>query len=130
MTTPSVDGVSCTVQDGEVLLHLDDLRVSIPSRISNQSQILLNALTSACDSSATESFTLKAPIEYLQAWVACFVTEEQSLGCADSVDLVRCLMVRFKLYSTAASVFSQAFATCQLPDPAHVLLRSAITSEL
>jgi hypothetical protein len=110
MTTPSEDEVKCTVQDGDVSMILDHLRVSIPSRIFNQSKVLPDVLTSTCDASATQSFTLKAPTDWLQAWVACFVTEEQSLDCANSEVLVKCLMVCSFLHSPAASVFSHALA--------------------
>jgi hypothetical protein len=83
------------VQDGEVSMQLNQSRFLIPLLIWNQSQVLVHALASGCDSSAVKSFTLVAPIEWLEAWVACFVTEKQSLASADSVSLVRCLMVRF-----------------------------------
>jgi hypothetical protein len=95
MSTPSEDRVRFKVHNGDVSMHLGHLQVSIPSRILNQSKVLLDALTSARDSSAPKSFTLKAPTEWLQAWVACLVTEEQSLGLAESEVLVNCLMVRF-----------------------------------
>jgi hypothetical protein len=131
MSTPSEDGVRCTVHDGEVSMHLDHPRVPIPSRILNQSKVLLDTLTSACDSSATKSFTLAAPTEWLQAWVACFVTEEQSLGYADDEVLVKCLMVRFHLHSTAFRVlFSHAIAPFQFPGPASAALTFEITSSL
>jgi hypothetical protein len=75
-----------------VWMHLDDTHVHIPSPIVIKSEVLMDA--SMCESSATGGFTLKAPTEWLHAWVACFVNEEeQLLRCAAREDLVNCLLV-------------------------------------
>jgi hypothetical protein len=76
-------------------MHLDTERVHIPSHIVNESKILMDALASACDASVTRGFTLAAPTEWLRAWVACYIQEEERLRSADNSDLVNCLIVCF-----------------------------------
>jgi hypothetical protein len=83
------------VHDGVVCMHLDGVGVHIPSHILNESMVLLDALSSTNDSSLTSKFTLAAHIEWLQAWVACFVREEVRLGNAEFEVLVNCLKVCF-----------------------------------
>jgi hypothetical protein len=90
------DGVKCTVHDGAVWLHLDSVPTHIPSHLVNKSQILMNAISSVDDSSLTKYFTLDAPKEWLQAWVACYGGEESRFWCADVKDLVSCLLVRLR----------------------------------
>jgi hypothetical protein len=89
----SSDGVRCTVQDGSVWLNLDNLRVSIPSHLLHKSKTLMAAVSSFPDPSIASGFTLAAPKEWLQAWLACYGSEENHLGCVDSTGLVNCLMV-------------------------------------
>jgi hypothetical protein len=79
-------------------MHLDNDRISIPSRLVNQSQILLDAMSCVDDSSITGDLTLPAPKEWLQAWMACYGSEEERLRCADTEDLINCLLVRFSLF--------------------------------
>jgi hypothetical protein len=91
--TSSSEGVTCSVQDGAVYVHLDDMCVHIPSHVVNESKVLLDALSSASDSSLTSKFTLAAPIEWLQTWVAWCVCEEVQLGNAEFEVLANCLKV-------------------------------------
>jgi hypothetical protein len=85
--------VKCTVHDGALCMHLDAVRVNIPSHLLNESKVLLDALSSACDSSLLSEFTLDAPAEWLQALVACFGREAEPQGIADVEVLVNCLKV-------------------------------------
>jgi hypothetical protein len=87
----------CTVHDGEVWMHLDNLRIYIPSHLLNKSQILIDALSSMDDNSVAKYFTLAAPKEWLQDWMACYGGEEERLECAGVKDLVNCLLVRIHL---------------------------------
>jgi hypothetical protein len=89
----SFGGIRCTVTDGEVWMHLDDTHVHIPSPIVKKSEVLMDA--SMCESSASGGFTLEAPTEWLHAWVACFVNEEeqQLLRCAARQVLKNCILV-------------------------------------
>jgi hypothetical protein len=96
MKSPS-DVTRCTVHDGAVWIHLDNVRVHIPSHILNKSQILIDALSSVDDSSVAKNLTLAAPEEWLQVWVACYGGEEERLRCAGIKDLVNCLLVRIHL---------------------------------
>jgi hypothetical protein len=93
--TSSSDEVRCTVRDGAVWMHLDDVRVNIPSDLVNKSQVLMDAMSCVDDSSSTGDLTLPAPKEWLQAWLACYGSEQERLRCADMKDLVNCLLVRF-----------------------------------
>jgi hypothetical protein len=54
----------------------------------------MDVLSCARDSCATKDFTLAVPTKWLEAWLSCFVTQEEILGSADSEVLVSCLMVR------------------------------------
>jgi hypothetical protein len=92
--TSASDGVRCTVHDGEVWMHVDDERIIIPSRLVDKSQILVDAVLSVDDSSVTNDFTLPAPKEWLQAWIACYGGEDEHVKYADTKDLVKCLLVR------------------------------------
>jgi hypothetical protein len=94
----SSDATRCTVHDGAVWIHVDNVRVHIPSHLLNKSQILIDALSSVDDSSVATFFTLAAATEWLQAWIACYGSEEERLGCADTKDLVNCLLVRNMLH--------------------------------
>jgi hypothetical protein len=89
----SRDGVKCTVQDGAARLHLDSGCVNIPAHLLTKSRFLSDVLTSASDLSVTSDFMVPAPEPWLQAWVSRYVTKEWRLGCADSTDLINCLMV-------------------------------------
>jgi hypothetical protein len=92
MSSPS-EAVRCTVQDGEVSMYLDDVRVHIPSHLVTESNIVADVLSSMSDSPLTRDFTISAPTEWLQAWVACYVRKVERLGDADTEVLVNCLKV-------------------------------------
>jgi hypothetical protein len=71
--TGTSEGVRLTVQDGEVSMYMDDVRVHIPSDLPKESKIVVDVLSSMTDSPLTRDFTIAAPTEWLQAWVACYV---------------------------------------------------------
>jgi hypothetical protein len=100
MKSPS-DVTRCTVRDGAVWIHLDNVRVHIPSHILNKSQILKDGLSSGEDSSVGKKLTLAAPEERLQAWMACYGGEEERLRYAGTKDLVNCLLVRIHLLESS-----------------------------
>jgi hypothetical protein len=75
-------------------MHLDAVRVHIPSHLLNESKVLLDALSSVCDTSLLSEFTLEAPTEWLQAWVACYGGEAEPQASAEIEVLVNCLKVR------------------------------------
>jgi hypothetical protein len=78
--TSSSEGVRCTVQDGEVSMHFDDVHMHIPSHLLEESKIVLDMLSSMSDSPFTRDFTLAAPTEWLQAWFACYVRKVEHLS--------------------------------------------------
>jgi hypothetical protein len=82
-------------------MHLDDVRVNIPSDLVNKSQVLMNAMSCVDDSSSTGHLTLPAPKEWLQAWMACYGGEQERLRCAGIKEVVNCLLVRFSFKSAA-----------------------------
>jgi hypothetical protein len=82
------------IENGSLMMRFEDLHVSIQSHIMNESNLLMDVLSSTWSSAATKGFALVAPNEWLQSWVTCFVTEEETLGCLDRQLLVNCLMVR------------------------------------
>jgi hypothetical protein len=88
------DGVRCTVHDGEMWMHVDNKPIIIPSRLLDKSQLLIDALASVEDSLVTKDFTLPAPKEWLQAWIACYGGEDEHVKYADTKDLMKCLLVR------------------------------------
>jgi hypothetical protein len=88
----STDGVRCTVRDGAMWMHLDDLTVQIPPQLLNTSQVLMKAM-SVARSSVARKVTLAAPQRWLQAWVGCFCIEEEILSDQDTQSLVDCLLV-------------------------------------
>jgi hypothetical protein len=90
----SRDAVRCTVRDGEMWIHLDDISVKIPERLLNKSEVLTDAV-SVAEPSVTRKITLAAPKEWLQAWVLCYCDEEESLKSNDIAVLVNCLLVCF-----------------------------------
>jgi hypothetical protein len=96
--------VGCTAHNGAVWMHLNDVDVHISSHLVSRSKVLMDALSSVCESSVTDGFTLDVPIEWLQAWVTCCVREEEQLGCAGSEVLVNCLLVCFCPLLAASSV--------------------------
>jgi hypothetical protein len=89
----SSKGVRCTAHDGALYMHLDDVRVHIPSHLVNLSRVLLDAQSSEVDTSLIIDFTLAAPKTYMQAWVTCFVREAEPLSSAAIEVLVNCLKV-------------------------------------
>jgi hypothetical protein len=102
MTSLSV-GVKCTVHDGVLWMRMNDMRVKVPSGVVNQSQILLNVLSSVADGSIATDVTLPAPKEWLQAWAYCYCSEQKRLACVDNKDLISCLLVCF--YGSNAATF-------------------------
>jgi hypothetical protein len=78
-----------------VCLHLDNVRVIIPSHLLHKSQTLMDGVSTVADASIARGFTLAAPKEWLQAWLACYGSEEGHLGSADITVLANCLMVCF-----------------------------------
>jgi hypothetical protein len=99
--TSSRDEVRCTVHDGAVWMHINDVRVNIPSDLVNESQVLLDATSCVDDFCSTGDLTLPAPKEWLQAWVACYGGDRERLRCADIKEVVNCLLVRFSCKSAA-----------------------------
>jgi hypothetical protein len=97
----SKDAVICTVNEGDLWMHLDNTRVKIPAQLLEKSQVLTDALSVPC-ASVTRTVTLAAPKEWLQAWVVCFCNEKGRLSCEDIKDLVNCLLVCFMLWNAAA----------------------------
>jgi hypothetical protein len=89
------DVVKCTVHDGVVWMHLHDTSVNIPSNVVNESQFLMNILSSVTDTSITNDFSLAAPKEWLEAWASCFCSGKKHLRCANLKELVGCLLVCF-----------------------------------
>jgi hypothetical protein len=87
------DVVRCTVLDGAVWMHLDNLRVRIPAHLSEKSQILKNILFSVDDRSTAEDFSLGVPKEWAKAWVARYGREDNHLSNADIGDILNCLLV-------------------------------------
>jgi hypothetical protein len=87
-------GARFAIENESLMMHFEDLHVSIQSHILNESKLLMDVQSSTWSSAATKGFTLVAPNEWLQSWVACFVTEEETFGCLDRQFLVNCLMVR------------------------------------
>jgi hypothetical protein len=100
--TSSSDVARCTVHDGAVWIQLDDdVRVKIPSHLSEKSQILMDALSSVKIPSTPSDFSLGVPKEWLQAWVARYGSEDARLSNADGEDLVHCLLVCSVLWNVS-----------------------------
>jgi hypothetical protein len=76
-------------------MHLDDQPVKMSSTLLEKSKMFTDALSSIADPSIAVDFTLDAPKEWLRAWMACYGSEQERLGNADTADLLNCLMVRF-----------------------------------
>jgi hypothetical protein len=91
MSTSS-DAVKCTVRDGAIWIQLDNVSVKIPQQLLNKSKVLMDAL-SVAEPSVTQTVTLAAPKEWLQAWVLCYCNEEETLSDIDINDLINCLLV-------------------------------------
>jgi hypothetical protein len=98
----SSDLVTCTVDNGSLWMHLDDLRVKISSSVVEKSQILKSVLSSPAVASSASDITLTAPKQWLRAWAFCFGSGETRLGSADNKDLVSCLLVRFFNWNEAS----------------------------
>jgi hypothetical protein len=92
------------VHDGAVWMHLDDVRVNIPSHLMKKSQVLMDATSCVDDSSSTGDLTLPAPKEWLQAWMACYSGERERLRYAGVKEVVNCLLVRFGFKSAAPAL--------------------------
>jgi hypothetical protein len=93
ISADQIQEVKCTAHDGDLCMHLDDVRVHIPPHLLNESKVLLDALSSACDSSHMSDFTLAAPTDWLQAWVLSFDRDAEPLSSAETEILVKCLKV-------------------------------------
>jgi hypothetical protein len=89
------DVVKCTVDDGGLWMHLDDMRVNIASSLAEKSPILKAVLSSHAESCTTGDMFLAAPKEWLRSWASCFGNGETRLGGTDITDLVNCLLVCF-----------------------------------
>jgi hypothetical protein len=97
-------GVKCTVHpDGSMWMHLD---MKVPSHLLKESKVLTDALMSEADPSFARDFTLAAPKEWIQAWMVCCCSDEQRLSCADTKDLVNCLMVCCYFWVVASSALN------------------------
>jgi hypothetical protein len=99
--TSSSNGVRCTVQDGEVGMHVDDERIVIPSYLLTKSPLLVDALSAVDESSVNNEFTFPAPKEWLQAWIASYGNKRKRCRCEDIEELVNCLLVRICCWITA-----------------------------
>jgi hypothetical protein len=133
----SRDAVRCTVRDGAMWIHLDDISVKIPEQLLNKSEILTDAV-SVAEPSVTRKITLAAPKEWLQAWVLCYCNEEESLKSKDINVLVNCLLVRFLrlvhsfhrdqnryfCVNCVHSVSTSGLNTSSLPDSMNLIMAS------
>jgi hypothetical protein len=108
----SFDGVKCTIQNGKVRMHLDNGCVNIPAQLLTKSRFLSEVLASFPDLSVTSDFIVPAPEQWLQAWVARYVSEEGRLGCDDSTDLINCLMVCLSLQVDLCRRLHSCFVVC------------------
>jgi hypothetical protein len=95
------DVVKCTVHEGAIWMHLHDTSVSIPAHLVNESQLLMNILSSVADTSITTHFSLAAPMEWLEVWASCFCSGKKNLCFANLRDLVRCVLVCFCYHNVA-----------------------------
>jgi hypothetical protein len=77
-------------------MQLDNMSVKIPPQFLDKSPILMNAM-SVAQPSVTQTVSLAAPIDWLEAWVLCFCDEEENFSCQDVQVLVDCLLVCFLL---------------------------------
>jgi hypothetical protein len=104
-------GVGCTVSDdGAVWMHLD---VRIPPHLLEKSQILMDAMVSEDDKSVA---TLAAPSEWLQAWSLCCCGKGERTRCADTRDLVNCLMVcSFFYLASVTALYAATFSLQERP---------------
>jgi hypothetical protein len=109
MSAPSIRVRRWTVGDDGVVWMQEGVR--IPLHVLKKSQTLMDALLSEADSVIAGEFTLAAPTEWLQAWVACFCSEEQHLSCAETFELVNCLMV-CSCFWLVASIARNRFILC------------------
>jgi hypothetical protein len=89
-------------------MHLDDVPVLIPPNLVYKSQLLIDALSSVDDSSVSRDFTLAAPKDWFQAWLACYSGEEERRRHADTTDLVNCLLVSLCYLSVALAALKPA----------------------
>jgi hypothetical protein len=101
--------VRCTVSDDGAVWMLD---VRIPPHLLKKSKVLMDAMLSDDDHSSARDFTLNAPSAWLQAWSACCCSEEQRLSCADTRDLVNCLMVCSFFYLAGFIALYASTLTC------------------
>jgi hypothetical protein len=90
----SRDAVRCTVHDGAMWIHLDNVSIKIPPQLLSKSDVLMDAL-SVAEPSVTQHVTLAAPKEWLQAWALSNCHDEGSLSGKDIEELVNCLLVCF-----------------------------------
>jgi hypothetical protein len=111
--TRTRDAVRCTVHDGALWMHLDNVTVKVPPQLVERSQVLLDAL-SVTDPSVTRKVTVPAPREWLQAWAVCYCNEEESLSCKDIKSLVSCLLVCFLCLKHNSSFAYAAFTACRV----------------
>jgi hypothetical protein len=90
----SKGAVRCTVRDGAMWMQLDKVSVKIPPQFLDKSPLLMNAM-SVAQPSVTQTVSLAAPTDWLEAWVLCFCDEEENLSLKNIQVLVDCLLVFF-----------------------------------
>jgi hypothetical protein len=88
--------VWCTVRDGAIWMQVDNASVKIPPQFLDKSPLLMNAM-SVAQPSITQTVSLAAPTDWIEAWVLCFCDAEENLSCQDIQVLVDCLLVCFLL---------------------------------
>jgi hypothetical protein len=133
----SGDAVRCTVHNGAMWIHMDSVSVKVPEQLMNRSEVLIDAV-SVGDASVARTITLAIPKEWLQAWVGCYCTEEESLKGKDINVLVNCLLVcslcldrsfhrdqnRFFCRNCVHSLSITRLSTSALPDSMDLILVS------
>jgi hypothetical protein len=118
VSSSHIAGVMCTVQDGAMWLHLDNVRVNIPLHLLHKSKTFMDAASSFSDPCIARGFTLTAPKEWLQAWLDCFCSEKVHLGDGDSAVLANCLKNGvFLLLKHCSQHAKPALAGCSVPWP-------------
>jgi hypothetical protein len=87
------DMVRCTVHDGAVWMHLDNVPVQIPSHLAEKSQLLKDILLSVDDHSTASDFSLGICEGWVKALVARYGSEDDHLSNTDIGDILNCLLV-------------------------------------
>jgi hypothetical protein len=119
----SRDAVRCTVHDGAMLIHLDDLSAKVPPQLVSKSQVLVDAL-SVTDPPVTRKITLSVPKEWMRAWAVCYCNEDERLICDDIKDLINCLLVCFSPWIVSPTVLTIADCAATIFTAGRVLRRT------